>query len=38
MENSGKNTMENFGMSKAVREKKEEKRRGEMKEQRTTET
>ena len=28
--------MENFGMSEAVRARKEQKRRGEVKEQRTT--
>jgi hypothetical protein len=30
--------MENFGISKAVRVKKEQERRGEVKEQRTTDT
>jgi len=35
---NGKNTMENFGMSKIAKVKKEQKRRGEAKGQTTTET
>jgi hypothetical protein len=35
---NGKNTMKNFGMSKVAKVKKEQKRRGEVKEQTTTET